>query len=100
MQKEIIQMGKDFSAIIGPFGDRLYQLNDQELKYSEMGQRLADQRNHFAHGDLNKEFIGLSLLDLIYMEYVVYALQLKHYGIEDKLIQKSINDLFHLNFAI
>ena len=100
LQKEIIQMGKDFSAIIGPFGDRLYQLNDQELKYSEMGQRLADQRNHFAHGDLNKEFIGLSLLDLIYMEYVVYALQLKHYGIEDKLIQKSINDLFHLNFAI
>lgn len=100
LQSEIIQMGKDFSGIIGAFGDRLYQLNEQELKYAEMGQRLADQRNHFAHGDLDKDFIGLSLLDLIYLEYVVYAMQLKHYGVQDVEIQKSINELFHLGFAL
>ena len=100
LQSEIIQMGKDFSGIIGAFGDRLYQLNEQELKYAEMGQRLADQRNHFAHGDLDKDFIGLSLLDLIYLEYVVYAMQLKHYGVQDVEIQKSINELFHLSFAL
>ncbi len=69
LQSEIIQVGKDFSGIIGAFGDRLYQINEQELRYAEMGQRLADQRNHFAHGDLDKDFIGLSLLDLIYLEY-------------------------------
>ena len=100
LQSEIIQMGKDFSGIIGAFGDRLYRLNEQELKYAEMGQRLADQRNHFAHGDLDKDFIGLSLLDLIYLEYVVYAMQLKHYGVQNAKIQKSINELFHLSFAI
>lgn len=100
LQSEIIQMGKDFSGIIGAFGDRLYQLNEQELKYADMGQRLADQRNHFAHGDLDKDFIGLSLLDLIYLEYVVYAMQLKHYGVQDVEIQKSINELFHLSFAL
>lgn len=65
-----------------------------------MGKRLADQRNHFAHGDLSKEFIGLSLLDLIYLEYIIYALPLKHYNIPDDKIRKSINDLFHLNFAL
>ena len=100
LQSEIIQMGKDFSSIIGAFGDRLYSLNGQNLKYGEMGQRLAEQRNHFAHGDLDKEFIGLSLLDLMYMEYVIYAMQLKYYGIEERKIQKSINELFHLNFAM
>ncbi|MCR4755743.1 MAG: hypothetical protein K5868_09485 [Lachnospiraceae bacterium] len=100
LQSEIVQMGNDFSGIIGPFGDRLYRFNEQELKYTEMGQRLADQRNHFAHGDLDKEFIGLSLLDLIYLEYVVYAMQLKFYGVQDIEIQKSINDLFHLNVAL
>ena len=93
-------MGKDFSGIIGTFGERLYQLNKQELKYAEMGQRLAGQRNSFAHGDLDKDFIGLSLLDLIYLEQVVYAMQLKHYGVQDVEIQKSINELFHLGFAI
>lgn len=100
LQSEIVQMGDDFSGIIGAFGDHLYHLNGQKLVYAEMGQRLADQRNHFAHGDLDKDFIGLSLLDLIYLEYVVYAMQLKHYGVQDVEIQKSINELFHLSFAI
>ncbi len=100
LQSEIIQMGKDFSRITGIFGNRLYQLNKQELKYVEMGQRLAEQRNHFAHGDLDKDFIGLSLLDLIYLEYVVYAMQLKYCGVQDVEIQKSINELFHLGFAL
>jgi hypothetical protein len=100
LQSEIIQMGKDFSEIIGAFGDRLYRRNAQELKYADMGQRLADQRNHFAHGDLDKDFIGLSLLDLIYLEYVVYAMQLKHYEVQDIEIQKAINELFHLSFPV
>ncbi len=100
LQTEIIQMGKDYSDIIGVFGEHLYKLNDQVLKYTEMGQRLSDQRNHFAHGDLDKEFIGLSLLDLIYIEYVIYAMQLKYYGIDDNNIRKAINELFHLSFAI
>ena len=65
-----------------------------------MGERLANQRNHFAHGDLDKEFIGLSLLDLMHMEYVIYALQLKHYGISNENIRKSINELFHLGYAL
>ena len=93
-------MGKDYSDIIDVFGKNLYRINGQELKYSEMGQRLSDQRNHFAHGDLDKDFIGLSLLDLIFMEYIIYAMQLKYYGLEDREIQLSINELFHLNLAI
>lgn len=100
LQSEIIQMGRDFSEIIDIFGNHIYKLNGEELKYAEMGQRLADQRNHFAHGDLDRDFIGLSLLDLIYLEYVVYAMQLKHYGVQNIEIQKSINELFHLSFAL
>lgn len=100
LEKEIIQMGKDFSEVIGVFGTHLYRLNGQELKYDEMGKRLSAQRNHFAHGDLDEDFIGLSLLDLIFMEYVIYAMQLKFYGVADEEIRKAINELFHLNFAV
>jgi hypothetical protein len=99
LQTEIVKMGEDYDDIIGGFGKRLYGLNDEKLVYSEMGERLANQRNHFAHGDLDKDFIGLSLLDLIYLEYVIYAMQLRFYGIDSDNIRKSINDLFHLNFA-
>lgn len=100
LKTEIVQMGTDFTGIIGAFGDHLYRINGQKLMYTEMGQRLADQRNHFAHGDLDKDFIGLSLLDLIYLEYVIYAIQLKFYGIDNVEIQRAINELFHLSFAI
>ena len=100
LQAEIVQVGKDYSEIIDVFGNRLYSLNNQGMKYSEMGQRLSDQRNHFAHGDLDKDFIGLSLLDLIYLEYVIYAMQLKVYDIENVKIQKAINELFGCNIAL
>lgn len=67
LQKEIQQVGKDFGEIIDVFGKRLYAINKESLKYNEMGKRLSQQRNNFAHGNLDKEFIGNSLLDLIYL---------------------------------
>lgn len=100
LQTEIVKMGEDYDEIIGIFGKHLYQLNGENLVYTEMGERLANQRNHFAHGDLDKEFIGISLLDLMHMEYVIYALQLKHYGISNENVRKSINELFHLGYAL
>ena len=86
--------------IIGVFGKHLYHMNGEELKYSEMGKRLSSQRNNYAHGNLDKEFIGLSLLDLMYMEYVLYAMQLNYYGVDTTNIRHAINELFHLNYAI
>ena len=75
-------------------------MNKETLKYSEMGLRLSQQRNNFAHGNLDKDFIGLSLLDLIYLEYIVYAMQLKEYGVDNKSIQRAINDLFGCLLAL
>lgn len=100
LEAEIIKIGKDYDDVIGVFGKHLYSLNGEKLKYPEMGQRLSKQRNNFAHGNLDKEFIGNSLLDLVYMEYIIYAMQLRYYGVDDDNIRKSINDLFGLNYAI
>lgn len=100
LESRIITYGNDYDNISTDFGNHLYKLNDEELKYNEMGKRLADQRNHFAHGDIDKEFIGLSLLDLIYLEYIIYIIQLKFYEIEDDKIRLAINDLFSCHLAL
>lgn len=100
LKSEIIQVCKDYSSIFGCFGEHLFHLNDLELNYNEMGERLSSQRNNFAHGNLDKEFIGASALDLILLEFVVYTLQLKSYGIEDTEIQRSINELFCRRLAL
>jgi len=100
LQSEIIQIGTVLDEIIGVFGQHLYTLNKTELLYSEMGKRLSDQRNHYAHGDLDIDFIDLSLLDVIYMERIVYAMQLKFHGVEKENIQKSINSLFRCGIML
>lgn len=100
LKSKIIKYGCDYGNISDDFGQHLYKLNNEELKYNEMGERLANQRNHFAHGDIDKEFIGLSLLDLIYLEYIVYIIQLKFYDIENDKIKLAINDLFSCHLVL
>lgn len=100
LQAKMVQTGKDLDSIISPFGKYLCAINKKELNYSKMGERLASQRNHYAHGDLDEEFIGDSLLDLIFLERILYAMQLKRFGVSEKNIQRAINDLFHCNIAI
>ncbi len=97
---KITFVGKNLVEIIDMFGKYLYGLNGEDLNYSEMGERLSQQRNNYAHGNLDKDFVGLSLLDLIFLEIVLYAMQLKYYGLEDIKIKKAINELFHKNIMI
>ena len=92
-------MGKDYSKILNNFGNWLYSKNEETLNYKKTGERLAEQRNHFAHGALDEEFIELSLLDLVFLEYIIYALQLKNYNIEDKKIKDAIKNLFGVPIA-
>ena len=99
-ESRIVQYGKDYGNVSDVFGNHLYSLNNEELDYREMGKRLAEQRNHFAHGDIDKEFIGLSLLDLIYLEYIIYIMQLKFYEVSEDNIKRAINDLFGCNIAL
>lgn len=100
LESKIITYGKDYNEISDVFGNRLYNINNENLNYKDMGKRLSNQRNHFAHGDIDKEFIGLSLLDLVYLEYVIYIMQLRFYGVDDNNIKNAINDLFGCNIAL
>ena len=100
LQDEIVHVGKTLGEVIDSFGKMLYTLNDAELLCSKMGERLSKQRNNFAHGNLDMDFIDDSLLDLVYLERIIYAMQLKKYGIEDKTVQHAINELFRCGIAI
>ncbi len=95
LSEKIVYTCEYLNDIINQFGKELFELNGEILNYKEMGKRLNEQRNHFAHGDLDKEFIGKSLLDLIFLKEVVYAMQLKRLGISDDNIKKCINRLFY-----
>ena len=97
---KITFVGRNLTEIIDVFGKYLYDLNGEEFNYSQMGERLSQQRNNYAHGNLDKDFVGLSLLDLIFLEMVLYAMQLKYYGLENIKIKRVLNELFHKNLMI
>lgn len=100
LESKIITYGNDYKEISDMFGNFLYSLNNEILKYNEMGKRLADQRNNYAHGNIDQDFKDLALLDLIYLERIVYIIQLKYYNVDNLLIQKAINELFCCRLAL
>ncbi|MCF0111205.1 MAG: hypothetical protein HUJ58_04830 [Erysipelotrichaceae bacterium] len=100
LETKVFTVCKELDSILAVFGNRLYAMNNKRLCYSDMGNRLASQRNNFAHGNLDKDFIDESLLDLMFLEYVIYAMQLRNYGVEETYIKNAINDLFHRGFAL
>lgn len=77
LESKIVQAGRDFHEMIGAFGKGLYKRNDEEFSYEVIGSRLAEQRNDFAHGNIDKDFKGAAILDLLFLRYLVYAMQLK-----------------------
>lgn len=86
--------------VLDEFGDNLYKLNNETFILKDTCKRLAKQRNNFAHGNLDKEFIDNALLDVIFMRFVIYAMQLKRCGVDQTNIRKSIGQLFRQRISI
>ncbi|MBQ6827408.1 MAG: hypothetical protein IJO46_05275, partial [Thermoguttaceae bacterium] len=96
LSQKIEKCGEHFDAIVGDYGRVLYSLNGEKFKLSDAARRLARQRNDYAHGNLEREFDYKSSLALIYLLYLVYAIQLRRHGVNDAEVKKAINDLFDL----
>ncbi len=97
LENKIVQTLNDFPQMNDIFGKELYRLNEETFDIPAIGSRLSKQRNHFAHGDLDEGFIEEALLDLIYLEWIIYAMQLRVYGLSDDNIHRAINSLFKQN---
>lgn len=85
---------EDFQDEIELFGKKLYLRNNEEFNINSISSRLAEQRNDFAHGNLDKEFNLATIIDIILMEFIIYIMQLSYCSIESVNIKKAINDLF------
>lgn len=98
-KEKVALAARDYGDVVDIFGKHLYALNHSEFEYSTIGQRVFDQRNIFAHGK-RSDFIPGAFLDVMYLEYLIYGMQLTKYGIEKLNIQKAINKLFGKNLAL
>ncbi len=100
LESKILQTLKEQSETLDAFGKYLYKINNAFFDHTLISKRISTQRNHYAHGDLDKEFINESLLDVYFLTLLVYALQLKSFSLSITNIQKSINDLFNVGIDL
>lgn len=100
LSQKINQIFEEYGAtLLDLFGRSMYKLNNISYNQSEIGERIGKQRNNFAHGNLDKEFINESLLDVVFLEQIVLAMQLQYFGIDEIETKKIINEVFHHNLT-
>lgn len=100
LECRIVFAYKAMENVFKIFGEHLYSMNDIKFNCNEIAKRLSEQRNNFAHGKLNKQFSKVSLLDIMWLERMVYVMQLRRLGLPDRNIQLAINRLFACHLAL
>lgn len=94
---------KDNNEVLSIFIENLYKINHidkKEYSYNKISERIGQQRNNYAHGQIDREMDDLVILDFIVLEWLLYAMRLKQIGFEITVRKKIINDLFGRNFHI
>lgn len=96
LHENIKEISKLFDNVVGDYAKILFRCNGQTFAVDKMAKRFADQRNRYAHGNLDELFDGMALLGVVHMEHLIYAMQLRRFGVDDLNIQRAVNELFGL----
>ncbi|MBP3532227.1 MAG: hypothetical protein J6K25_13805 [Thermoguttaceae bacterium] len=96
LKARIKQAVEDFDGVIGGFFRSLCFENQITLDYLAIAQTLAEQRNQYAHGDLEQDLDVVSIYGLTYLEWLIYAMQLRRCGVDDERVREAVADLFDL----
>jgi hypothetical protein len=91
----------EFTDILDPFIQDIYRINQiKDVKYKDIAERIQNQRNDYAHGNIDKTINEMMGIDLHVLEWVYYAMVLNDIGMSKDNIQKSINKLFSRGHAL
>lgn len=90
---------EDCKDIMEPFVTRRFEGTYEEI-IEDVSMSVNGLRNGVAHSRLDMELEARHLTDIKFVEEMLYVIRLKKSGIEDSIIQKSINELFRENIAL
>lgn len=99
LESKLIYTNKELKDASEAFLQHLCSLN--HIKYKDkIFTNLQKLRNDFAHGNMDIDLDSDGFVGIIYLERLVYIMQLKRFGLDDKNIKKAINKLFGSNIAL
>ena len=90
---------EDCESIMKPFITRRFEGTYEEI-IADVSFSINSLRNGIAHSRLDMEIEARHLTDIKLVEEMIYVIRLKKIGVEDTVIQKSINELFWESLAL
>ena len=93
LESKIIYVNKKLKEISSGFLENLCKLNNVKNK-NKIFTSLQRLRNDFAHGNMDINIDSDGFIGIVYLERLVYIMQLKRFGLDDKNIKMIINKLF------
>lgn len=99
LESKLIFANKELKNESEIFLKYLLELNNIENTNSIFTE-LQKLRNDFAHGNLEINLELKGLVGMIYLERMVYIMQLKRLGLDEENIKIAINDLFGLGLEV
>lgn len=94
-ENAIVHALEELSIVLENSKHYIHGFHEIATSNDDIADRLKLMRNAYAHGHLNYELSGIVMLDILLLQELVYALQLRKYGISDKKIALSLFNLFH-----
>lgn len=90
LEAKILHIFKKYPNTMERLGKKIYTRNNFNYDKNEIATRLAKQRNNFAHGNIKNKFELISLVDFLFLEKIVYFIQLVNLGLdEDDVVEIS-----------
>lgn len=99
LESKLIYTNKELKDASEVFIQHLCSLNHIKNK-DKIFTNLQKLRNDFAHGNMDIDLDSDGFVGIIYLERLIYIMQLKRFGLDDKNIKKAINKLFGSNIAL
>ena len=99
LESKLIYANKKLKVVSEIFLKYLCKLNSVSNK-NKIFTNLQKLRNDFAHGNMDIDIDSDGFLGIIYLERLVYIMQLKRLGLDDENIKKAVNKLFGSNIAL
>lgn len=79
---KIIHLFKIMPLEMERLGKGIYTRNGFKFNSDSISKRIEKQRNNFAHGNIKEEFVKESLADFLFLEKIVYFIQLVDLGLD------------------
>lgn len=97
LNTKLLAVFKKYQNYYLPLSDRAYELYEDSIKKG-ISLRLQQQRNDFAHGNIDRKIQPMAVIDIIFLRKFIFCLQLDLCNLEFEFVRTCYQKVFGNDF--